>query len=122
MSRTNRSRLIRNIRRIQENEKDWRWEKQKMLLFLSFLILCQILITWLLLLGLSALFSGVSPLWTRGQSSWLQIQRSQVRFTTSSDFLSSSGSVGLFFVSLNSEASHGIINTSQSLLTEQQKP
>jgi hypothetical protein len=32
------------------------------------------------------------PLWSSGQTSWLQIQRSQVRFPALSDFLSSSGS------------------------------
>jgi hypothetical protein len=32
------------------------------------------------------------PLWSSGQSSWLQIQRPQVRFPTLRDFLRSSGS------------------------------
>jgi hypothetical protein len=32
------------------------------------------------------------PLWSSGQSSWLQIQRSRVRFTALPDFLRSSGS------------------------------
>ena len=32
------------------------------------------------------------PLWSSGQSFWLQIQRSRVRFLTLPDFLSSSGS------------------------------
>ena len=32
------------------------------------------------------------PLWSGGQSFWLQIQRSRVRFTALPDFLSSSGS------------------------------
>jgi hypothetical protein len=32
------------------------------------------------------------PLWSSGQSSWLQIQRSQVRFLTLPDFMTSSGS------------------------------
>jgi hypothetical protein len=32
------------------------------------------------------------PLWSSGQSFWLQIQRSQVRFPALPDFLSSSGS------------------------------
>ena len=32
------------------------------------------------------------PLWSSGQSFWLQIQRSRVRFPALSDFLSSSGS------------------------------
>ena len=32
------------------------------------------------------------PLWFSGQSFWLQIQRSRVRFPTLPDFLSSSGS------------------------------
>jgi hypothetical protein len=32
------------------------------------------------------------PLWSSGQSSWLQIQRSQVRFPALSHFLRSSGS------------------------------
>jgi hypothetical protein len=31
------------------------------------------------------------PLWSSGQSSWLQIQRSRVRFPTLPDFLRSSG-------------------------------
>jgi hypothetical protein len=34
------------------------------------------------------------PLWSSGQSSWLQIQRSRVRFTALPDFLSS-GSLSL---------------------------
>jgi hypothetical protein len=34
----------------------------------------------------------VSPLWSTGQSSWLQIQRSRVRFPALSDFLRSGGS------------------------------
>ena len=33
-----------------------------------------------------------SPLWSSGQSFWLQIQRSRVRFPALPDFLSSSGS------------------------------
>ena len=33
-----------------------------------------------------------SPLWSSGQSLWLQIQRSRVRFPALPDFLSSSGS------------------------------
>ena len=32
------------------------------------------------------------PLWSSGQSFWLQIQRSRVRFPVLPDFLSSSGS------------------------------
>jgi len=32
------------------------------------------------------------PLWSSGQSLWLQIQRSRVRFPALPDFLSSSGS------------------------------
>ena len=32
------------------------------------------------------------PLWSSGQSFWLQIQRSRVRFSALPDFLSSSGS------------------------------
>jgi len=32
------------------------------------------------------------PLWSNGQSFWLQIQRSRVRFPALPDFLSSSGS------------------------------
>jgi hypothetical protein len=32
------------------------------------------------------------PLWSSGQSFWLQIQRSRVRFPTLPDFLRSSGS------------------------------
>jgi hypothetical protein len=32
------------------------------------------------------------PLWSSGQSSWLQIQRPGVRFSSLSDFLRSSGS------------------------------
>jgi hypothetical protein len=32
------------------------------------------------------------PLWSSGQSSWLQIQRSRVRFPALPDFLRSSGS------------------------------
>jgi hypothetical protein len=34
----------------------------------------------------------ILPLWSSGQSSWLQIQRSQVRFPELPDFLRSSGS------------------------------
>ena len=37
------------------------------------------------------LLSG-PPLWSSGQSFWLQIQRSRVRFPALPDFLSSSGS------------------------------
>ena len=33
------------------------------------------------------------PLWSSGQSFWLQIQRSRLRFPALPDFLSSSGSV-----------------------------
>ena len=47
-------------------------------------------------MGLSAmssnLVSAVIPLWSSGQSFWLQIQRSRVRFPALPDFLSSSGS------------------------------
>jgi hypothetical protein len=32
------------------------------------------------------------PLWSSGQSSWLQFQRSRVRFLELQDFLTSSGS------------------------------
>jgi hypothetical protein len=32
------------------------------------------------------------PLWSSGQSSWLQIQKSRIRFPALSDFLMSSGS------------------------------
>ena len=40
-----------------------------------------------------ALFINMgSPLWSSGQSFWLQIQRSRVRFPALPDFLSSSGS------------------------------
>ena len=35
---------------------------------------------------------GRPPLWSSGQSFWLQIQRSRVRFPALPDFLSSSGS------------------------------
>jgi hypothetical protein len=34
----------------------------------------------------------ISPLWSSGQSTWLQIQRSRVRFPALPDFLRSSGS------------------------------
>jgi len=34
----------------------------------------------------------ISPLWSSGQSFWLQIQRSRIRFPALPDFLSSSGS------------------------------
>ena len=36
--------------------------------------------------------TGRPPLWSSGQSFWLQIQRSRVRFPALPDFLSSSGS------------------------------
>ena len=36
--------------------------------------------------------SSLPPLWSSGQSFWLQIQRSRVRFPALPDFLSSSGS------------------------------
>jgi hypothetical protein len=46
--------------------------------------------------GRDELWSGVlqfgPPLWSSGQSSWLQTQRSRVRFPVLPDFLSSSGS------------------------------
>jgi hypothetical protein len=35
------------------------------------------------------------PLWSSGQSSWLQTQRSRVRFPTLPDFLSSCEEVGI---------------------------
>ena len=35
---------------------------------------------------------GGPPLWSSGQSFWLQIRRSRVRFPALPDFLSSSGS------------------------------
>ena len=38
------------------------------------------------------LFKFRQPLWSSGQSFWLQIQRSRVRFPALPDFLSSSGS------------------------------
>ena len=37
-------------------------------------------------------FQKVLPLWSSGQSFWLQIRRSRVRFPALPDFLSSSGS------------------------------
>jgi hypothetical protein len=36
--------------------------------------------------------AGGPPLWSSGQRSWLQIQRSRVRFPAIQDFLRSSGS------------------------------
>ena len=42
--------------------------------------------------NLKSLCFGGPPLWSSGQSFWLQIQRSRVRFPALSDFLSSSGS------------------------------
>ena len=36
--------------------------------------------------------NGRPPLWSSGQSFWLQIQRSRVRFPALPDFLSSNGS------------------------------
>ena len=39
-----------------------------------------------------AVDEGSPPLWSSGQSFWLQIQRSRVRFPALPDFLSSSGS------------------------------
>jgi hypothetical protein len=39
----------------------------------------------------SALYTGWSPLWSSGQSSWLQIQMSRVWFSALPDFLRSSG-------------------------------
>jgi hypothetical protein len=38
------------------------------------------------------LYDSRPPLWSSGQSSWLQIQRSRVRFPALLDFLESSGS------------------------------
>jgi hypothetical protein len=35
---------------------------------------------------------AVAPLWSSGQSFWLQIQRSRIRFPALPDFLTSSGS------------------------------
>ena len=40
----------------------------------------------------SNVVTGGPPLWSSGQSFWLQIQRSRVRFPAIPDFLSSSGS------------------------------
>jgi hypothetical protein len=37
-------------------------------------------------------YTGGPPLWSSGQSSWLQILRSRVRFPALPDFLRSSGS------------------------------
>ena len=43
--------------------------------------------------GISSIFPyGSLPLWSSGQSFWLQIQRSRLRFPALPDFLSSSGS------------------------------
>ena len=44
-----------------------------------------------LYIGLSRVVDG-PPLWSSGQSFWLQIQRSRVRFPALPDFLSGSGS------------------------------
>ena len=41
--------------------------------------------------GIVMAYTG-PPLWSSGQSFWLQIQRSRVRFPALPDFLSSSGS------------------------------
>ena len=43
------------------------------------------------LITITIIISG-PPLWSSGQSFWLQIQRSRVRFPVLPDFLSSSGS------------------------------
>ena len=50
--------------------------------------------TWILketIINKLLVFEG-PPLWSSGQSFWLQIQRSRVRFPALPDFLSSSGS------------------------------
>jgi hypothetical protein len=50
-------------------------------------------VLWLFLLFFNFLFSFFRPpLWSSGQSSWLQIQRSRVQFSALPDFLRSSGS------------------------------
>jgi hypothetical protein len=52
-------------------------------------------------LNLCNIEEGRPPLWSSGQSSWLQIQRSRVRFLALPDFLTGSGSVtGSSLVSL----------------------
>ena len=43
-------------------------------------------------LVIQLMFTLRPPLWSSGQSFWLQIQRSRVRFPALPDFLSSSGS------------------------------
>jgi hypothetical protein len=45
---------------------------------------------WIIILPLVC--RRIPPLWSSGQSSWLQIQRSRVRFPALPDFLRSSGS------------------------------
>ena len=40
----------------------------------------------------NVIYNYLPPLWSSGQSFWLQIQRSRVRFPALPDFLSSSGS------------------------------
>ena len=41
---------------------------------------------------INSIWNKGPPLWSSGQSFWLQIQRSRVRFPALPDFLSSSGS------------------------------
>jgi hypothetical protein len=55
---------------------------------------CGMVYFYFLLYGLfnNAVSSWRPPLWSSGQSSWLQTQRFQVRFLELLDFLSSSGS------------------------------
>jgi hypothetical protein len=58
------------------------------------------------------------PLWSSGQSSWLQIQRSRVRFPALQDFLSSSGSgMGSLSPMSTTEELFGRNNCSSSLET-----
>ena len=55
-----------------------------LLLFVLFYVFFVFLLLYVLFVG--------PPLWSSGQSFWLQIQRSRVRFPALPDFLSSSGS------------------------------
>ena len=54
----------------------------------------KIIITIIIIISSSSSSSSSSgpPLWSSGQSFWLQIQRSRVRFPALPDFLNSSGS------------------------------
>jgi hypothetical protein len=66
------------------------WKQMTVLQLLLLLLLLSAAAAAIYFLGCD--LNPQPPLWSRGQSSWLQIQRSRVRFLALPDFLRSSGS------------------------------